>query len=75
MAKSVICHHLTAESQDLSHAVPCGFYDRQSAIGIDIIWLLRYYPSNIVTLILLMHLYIDYQFYVILATTVFYIHY
>ena len=74
MAKPVICHHLTAESQVLPHAVPCGFYDRQSATGTDNMWLFRYYPPNIITLILLMHLYIDYQFYVILAMTVFYIH-
>jgi len=74
MDKSVICHHLTAESQDLSHAVQCGFYDGQSATGTDYKRLFRYYPPNIISLILLILLYIDCQFYVILAMTVFYIH-
>jgi hypothetical protein len=74
MTQIVIGRHLTAESRGLSHAVPCGFYDGQSATVTDIIWLLRYYPPNIVTLILLMHLYIYCRFYIILAMTVFYIH-
>jgi hypothetical protein len=71
MAQAVICRHLTAESRVLFHDVACGCYDGQSATGIDIIWLLRYFPPHIVTLILLMHLYIYCRFYKILAMAVF----
>jgi len=72
-AQAVICRHLTAESRGLSHAGPCGLCDTQSATGVDIIWLFRHYPPNIITLILLMHLYIYCRFYIILAMTVSYI--
>jgi hypothetical protein len=73
MAQAVICRHHTAKTRALSHALQCGFYDLQSTTGIDIIWLLQYYSPNIITLILLKHLYIYCRFYIILAMTVSYI--
>jgi hypothetical protein len=63
----------TLQRPGLYHT-PCkgGFYDGQSTTGIDIIWLLQYYPPNIITLILPKHLYIYCRFYIILAMTVSY---